>query len=228
MKRLTLKSTVAAIAITSAAAAWAQTEQTDLNADAQANVTADTETTSTIDKALEDTGDALKNAANEVGNAVEDTSEAVAETAEETYDAATDTAQSTAEQTEAEVNAEATAEAQTGTADADAGATTETEMVDGFSGMTVADVVGQRVIEANGEDVGTVNHVIENGGETEVVIGMGGFLGIGRHDVAVPLEQLTQGADGTLQLSGTTQEELKLMPEVDLNAVTTLSDDQSI
>lgn len=225
MKRLTLKSTVAAIAITSAAAAWAQT---DLNADAQANVTADTETTSTIDKALEDTGDALKNTANEVGNAVEDTSEAVAETAEETYDAATDTAQSTAEQTEAEVNAETTAEAQTGTADADAGATTETEMVDGFSGMTVADVVGQRVIEANGEDVGTVNHVIENDGETEVVIGMGGFLGIGRHDVAVPLEQLTQGADGTLQLSGTTQEELKLMPEVDLNAVTTLSDDQSI
>lgn len=225
MKRLTLKSTVAAIAITSAAAAWAQT---DLNADAQANVTADTEATSTIDKALEDTGDALKNTANEVGNAVEDTSEAVAETAEETYDAATDTAQSATEQTDAGVNAEATAETQTGTANADAGATTETEMVDGFSGMTVADVVGQRVVEANGEDVGTVNHVIENGGETEVVIGMGGFLGIGRHDVAVPLEQLTQGADGTLQLSGTTQEELKLMPEVDLNAVTTLSDDQSI
>jgi sporulation protein YlmC with PRC-barrel domain len=225
MKRLTLKSTVAAIAITSAAAAWAQT---DLNADAQANVTADTEATSTIDKALEDTGDALKNTANEVGNAVEDTSAAVAETAEETYDAATDTAQSAAEQTEAEVNAEATTQAQTGTANADASATAETEMVDGFSGMTVADVVGQRVIEANGEDVGTVNHVIENGGETEVVIGMGGFLGIGRHDVAVPLEQLTQGADGTLQLSGTTQEELKLMPEVDLNAVTTLSDDQSI
>ena len=225
MKRLTLKSTVAAIAITSAAAAWAQT---DLNADANANVSADTEASTTIDKALEDTGDAVKNTANEVGNAIDDTSEAIAETAEDTYDAATDTAQSATEQSDAEMNAEATADADTGTATADAEVTAETEMVDGFSGMTVADVVGQRVIEANGEDVGTVNHVIENGGETEVVIGMGGFLGIGQHDVAIPLEQLTQGADGTLQLSGTTQEELNLMPEVDLDTVTTLSDDQSI
>lgn len=225
MKRLTLKSTVAAIAITSAAAAWAQT---DLNADANANVSADTEASTTIDKALEDTGDAVENTANEVGNAIDDTSEAIAETAEDTYDAATDTAQSATEQSDAEMNAEATADADTGTATADAEVTAETEMVDGFSGMTVADVVGQRVIEANGEDVGTVNHVIENGGETEVVIGMGGFLGIGQHDVAIPLEQLTQGADGTLQLSGTTQEELNLMPEVDLDTVTTLSDDQSI
>lgn len=253
MKRVTLKSTVAAIAITSAAAAWAQT---DLNADANADVSADSDVSTSVDNALEDSGDAVSNTAEEVGDAITDTSEAIADTAEDAYESTTDTADAATEDTDADVNAEVTAETsteETGT-DADAeiaadaqsddgmaetdtemtadsqadGTAPDAEMVDSFSGMTVADVVGQSVIEANGSEVGEVDHVIQNSGETEVVIGMGGFLGIGQHDVAVPLSQLTQGADGTLQLSDMTQEELNLMPEVDMDSVTEMQSDQPI
>ncbi|WP_156874965.1 PRC-barrel domain-containing protein [Sulfitobacter alexandrii] len=249
MKRLTLKSTVAAIAITSAATAWAQT---DMNADANADVSADTETSTTVDNALDNTGEVLSNTAEEVGEAMDDTSAAIAEGAEDAYDSATDTetasddaavtAPETTAQTDADVadtDASETADAQSDagaeqnetemTADAQTDeAAPDAEMVDGFSGMTVADVVGQSVIEANGNDVGDVDSVIRDGDEIAVVIGMGGFLGFGQHDVAVPLDRLTQGADGTLQLSDTTQEELNLMPEVDMDSVTELSADQPI
>ncbi|QFT58294.1 PRC-barrel domain protein [Sulfitobacter sp. THAF37] len=234
MKLVTLRTTVAAIAITSAASAWAQS---DLNADANADASADVETSTTVDNALENSGDAIESTADALGDAIEDTSQAIADGAEDAYEATEDTAEAATEDTNAEADANVTAETDTEVTETDSTATADAqseqvapdaEMVDGFSGMTVADIVGQSVVEANGRTVGDVDHVIRNGDEIAVVIGMGGFLGIGQHDVAVPLSQVTQGADGTLQLSDTTEEELNLMPEVDLDAATELSADQSI
>lgn len=232
MKRVTLKTTVAAIAITSAAAAWAQTDQ---DTDPNASVSTDTDVSSAVDDALEDTGDAVSNTADELGDAIDETSDAIVDTAEDAYDSTTDTADAATDETDADVTADV--QSDEGVAGTDTQMTADTQsdetapdaqMADSFSGMVVADVKGQPVIEANGAEVGTVDHVIENAGQTEVVIGMGGFLGIGQHDVAVPLNQLTQGAEGTLQLSDTTEEELNLMPEVEMDTVTELSEDQPI
>lgn len=226
MKRVTLKTTVAAIAITSAAAAWAQTDQ---DTDPNASVSTDTDVSSAVDDALEDTGDAVSNTADELGDAIDETSDAIVDTAEDAYDSTTDTADAATDETDADVTADVESDDGVAGTDTQSDETApDAQMADSFSGMVVADVKGQPVIEANGAEVGTVDHVIENAGQTEVVIGMGGFLGIGQHDVAVPLNQLTQGAEGTLQLSDTTEEELNLMPEVEMDTVTELSEDQPI
>jgi hypothetical protein len=44
------------------------------------------------------------------------------------------------------------------------------------------------------------------------IIGAGGFLGVGRHDVAIPVNQLRQD-DGRYILAGGSKEAIKAMPE---------------
>ena len=59
-----------------------------------------------------------------------------------------------------------------------------------------------------------MNDVIcsRNNSESFVVIGVGGFLGMGEHDVAVPLSRIKHDND-KLILAGATKEALKSMPE---------------
>lgn len=45
-----------------------------------------------------------------------------------------------------------------------------------------------------------------------VIVGAGGFVGINRHDVAIPVTQI-QNKAGKLVLSGATKESIKAMPE---------------
>ncbi len=40
----------------------------------------------------------------------------------------------------------------------------------------------------------------------------GGFLGVGRHDVAIPVSQIKQQSDGKFILAGATKDALKAMP----------------
>ena len=53
-------------------------------------------------------------------------------------------------------------------------------------------LMGLDVYNDNNEKLGDVNEIIldKNGKVTAVVIGVGGFLGMGEHDVAVPMEKL--------------------------------------
>jgi hypothetical protein len=44
------------------------------------------------------------------------------------------------------------------------------------------------------------------------IVGVGGFLGIGRNDVAIPMEQLKM-QDGNLVLPGASKEALKKLPK---------------
>jgi len=46
------------------------------------------------------------------------------------------------------------------------------------------------------------------------IIGAGGFLGVGRHDVAIPVSQLKEEG-GKFILAGATKEAVKAMPEFD-------------
>ena len=45
-----------------------------------------------------------------------------------------------------------------------------------------------------------------------VIVGAGGFVGLGRHEVAIPINQL-QEQDGKYVLSGATKEAIKALPK---------------
>lgn len=58
--------------------------------------------------------------------------------------------------------------------------------------MMASDLIGTKVISANNESIGDINDVIvdRNGQAIAAVVGVGGFLGIGEKDVAVPFKSL--------------------------------------
>jgi len=76
------------------------------------------------------------------------------------------------------------------------------------------DIIGKAVYNDNNEKIGDVNDVIfsRNNSASFVVVGAGGFLGMGEHDVAVPLSRIKHDKD-KLILPGATKEALKKMPE---------------
>ena len=76
------------------------------------------------------------------------------------------------------------------------------------------DIMGKTVYNDNNEKIGDVNDVIfsRTNSASFVVVGVGGFLGMGEHDVAVPLSRIKHDND-KLILPGATKEALKKMPE---------------
>jgi sporulation protein YlmC with PRC-barrel domain len=75
------------------------------------------------------------------------------------------------------------------------------------------DMMGKAVYNDNNERIGDVNDlIISRNNSSFVVIGVGGFLGIGEHDVAVPLSHIRHQSD-KLILPGATKDALKAIPE---------------
>jgi hypothetical protein len=74
-------------------------------------------------------------------------------------------------------------------------------------------LLGQDVYNDSHEKVGTVEDLIiaPDKAVSYVIIGVGGFLGLDRHDVAIPAGQL-KGEGGKLRLPGATKEALRAMP----------------
>jgi sporulation protein YlmC with PRC-barrel domain len=58
--------------------------------------------------------------------------------------------------------------------------------------VMASELIGTRVVSANNESIGDINDVIvdRKGQAIAAVVGVGGFLGIGEKDVAVPFEML--------------------------------------
>src|SRR6478609_6969685 len=58
--------------------------------------------------------------------------------------------------------------------------------------MMASDLIGTRVVSSNNESIGDINDVIvdRNGQVMAAVVGVGGFLGIGEKNVAVPYDSL--------------------------------------
>ncbi|WP_454848363.1 PRC-barrel domain-containing protein [Rhizobium binxianense] len=79
--------------------------------------------------------------------------------------------------------------------------------------------IGQSVYNSNNESIGNVNDLImkKDGGLVAAVVGVGGFLGIGEKNVAVPMEKITVAQntqDGSVKLTTSeTAESLKAAPE---------------
>jgi sporulation protein YlmC with PRC-barrel domain len=74
-------------------------------------------------------------------------------------------------------------------------------------------IIGQTVYNGKGEAVGTVDDVIvaPDKSLSYAIVGAGGFVGLGKHDVAVPVSNFRLNA-GKLVLAGATKDALKAMP----------------
>lgn len=75
-------------------------------------------------------------------------------------------------------------------------------------------ILGEAVYNDAGEKIGTIEDLIiaPDYKASYAIVGVGGFLGLGRHDVAIPVSQLKK-SNGKLVLAGATKEALKAMPE---------------
>jgi sporulation protein YlmC with PRC-barrel domain len=71
---------------------------------------------------------------------------------------------------------------------------------DRLASMRVQELMDQTVYGANGEEVGDVENVLADrqGHASAIVVGVGGFLGIGERQVAIPLDRMSVGQDGRL------------------------------
>jgi sporulation protein YlmC with PRC-barrel domain len=74
-------------------------------------------------------------------------------------------------------------------------------------------VLGQPVFNDKNEKVGTVDDLIISPDKavSYAIVGAGGFLGVAKHDVAIPVNQFTQ-TDGKLVLAGATKDAIKAIP----------------
>ncbi len=75
-------------------------------------------------------------------------------------------------------------------------------------------LMGKTIHNEAGEKVGQIEDLIiaPDKNVSYVIVGAGGFIGIGRHDVAIPVTQI-QDRGGKLVMPGATKELIKSLPE---------------
>lgn len=82
--------------------------------------------------------------------------------------------------------------------------------------LTAETLEGATIYGPDDENIGSVSHVHGSGSTAQVVIDVGGFLGLGAKPVAVPASQLQfmRDEDGDVHAVTTwTEDQLKDMPE---------------
>lgn len=89
-----------------------------------------------------------------------------------------------------------------------------TELANGTSVKRM--LMGRAVFNEQGARVGNIEDLILSPDKrvSYVIVGAGGFIGLGRHDVALPLSQLKE-VDNRLVLPHATKESLKALPAFD-------------
>ena len=75
-------------------------------------------------------------------------------------------------------------------------------------------VLGEPVYNEKTERIGTVDDIViaADMARSYAIIGVGGFLGVGKRDIVVRLSQLIRQVDGSFVLVGATKEVLKALP----------------
>lgn len=95
------------------------------------------------------------------------------------------------------------------------GATTYYKMTGGE--IRASKMIGTKVVNEANDKIGDVNEIILNkdGRVAAVVVGVGGFLGMGEHDVALDFKSLQLQADGssTIIKVNATKDQLKAAPK---------------
>ena len=99
-----------------------------------------------------------------------------------------------------------------GTTTVEASITESTKLAMGWSVKKT--LMGKTIYNDAGVKVGTVEDLIISPDKnvSYVIVGAGGFVGIGRHDVAIPVAQIQDKA-GKLVMPGATKDSIKAMPE---------------
>lgn len=108
--------------------------------------------------------------------------------------------------------APAAAQVAGGTTTVDTAVFASTQLAMGWSVKKT--LLGKTIYNDAGDKVGKVEDLIiaPDRNLTYVIVGAGGFVGIGRHDVAIPVTQIQDRA-GKLVMAGATKEMLKDMPQ---------------
>jgi sporulation protein YlmC with PRC-barrel domain len=77
-----------------------------------------------------------------------------------------------------------------------------------------SDLIGKNLVNAEGEDIGEIEDFVidDNGGAVFAIAGIGGFLGIGEKDIAVPFEDLEIRDDEVVLMTPMSTDELKDLP----------------
>lgn len=92
------------------------------------------------------------------------------------------------------------------------------EKVETISGWSVKDkIIGSTVVNEADEKIGNISDVVlaADGKAAHVIVGAGGFLGLGEHDVAIPYDEIKQSGDKWV-LAGYTKDQLKALPKVEV------------
>ena len=92
---------------------------------------------------------------------------------------------------------------------------TVSEVTDIASGWSVKkSFLGKPVYNEKGDKIGSVDDLIIAPNKTlsYAIIGAGGFLGMGKYDVAIPVTQINE-INGKMVLKGATKESIKQMPK---------------
>ena len=90
-----------------------------------------------------------------------------------------------------------------------------TELVEVAMGWSAKkQILGENVYNDVGDKVGEINDLIvtPNKALSYAIVGVGGFLGVGEHEIAVPVGRLKQ-EKGKIVLPGATKEVLKAAPK---------------
>jgi sporulation protein YlmC with PRC-barrel domain len=82
------------------------------------------------------------------------------------------------------------------------------------TGYRASKILGADVENTDKDDIGKVDDIIISPGNQEpyAILSVGGFLGMGKHMVAVPFKRL-QVVDKRLRMEGATKESLRALPE---------------
>jgi len=77
-------------------------------------------------------------------------------------------------------------------------------------------ILGKTVFNESHDTVGRVDDIIiaPDKSVSYLIIGAGTFVGLGRHDVAIPVDQIKQ-QDGDIVLPGATKDVIKALPAFD-------------
>ena len=95
--------------------------------------------------------------------------------------------------------------------------------------ISVSDFMGQAIYTADNQSIGDINDLLvqDDGGIVAAVVGVGGFLGIGEKDVAIPFDKITitretaSGDAADAAADGETQAEVVAEAEVRLTTTET-------
>ncbi len=91
---------------------------------------------------------------------------------------------------------------------------------EGAQPVEISRLEGMDAVSETGEQLGSVSNVVEdtNDGRIYVIIGHGGFLGLGEKEIALsPEENLHVDNDGQLVVSGLSEQQIEDMPAFEMD-----------